>query len=56
MIYNTYIYDGQGMMVKASGGYDSIESMAGTTVCVLQGTTTELNLDDRFSSGNTLYC
>tara|TARA_B100002052_G_scaffold6606_1_gene5696 strand:- start:486 stop:1583 length:1098 start_codon:yes stop_codon:yes gene_type:complete len=48
-------YDGQGMMVKASSGYDSIESMAGTTVCVLQGTTTELNLDDRFSSAGIPY-
>jgi general L-amino acid transport system substrate-binding protein len=42
-------YDGQGMMVKASSGYDSIEAMEGATVCVLQGTTTELNLDDRFT-------
>lgn len=48
-------YDGQGMMVKASSGYDSIESMAGTTVCVLQGTTTELNLDDRFATNGIPY-
>ena len=48
-------YDGQGMMVKASSGYDSIESMTGSTVCVLQGTTTELNLDDRFTSAGIPY-
>ena len=48
-------YDGQGMMVKASSGYDSIESMAGATVCVLQGTTTELNLDDRFTGSGIAY-
>ena len=43
------------MMVKASSGYDSIESMTGSTVCVLQGTTTELNLDDRFTSAGIPY-
>tara|TARA_Y100001970_G_scaffold233751_2_gene291565 strand:+ start:6764 stop:7843 length:1080 start_codon:yes stop_codon:yes gene_type:complete len=48
-------YDGQGMMVKAASGYDSIESMSGTTICVLQGTTTELNLDDRFTSSGIPY-
>ena len=48
-------YDGQGMMVKAARGYDSIESMSGTTICVLQGTTTELNLDDRFTSSGIPY-
>jgi len=51
----TTFYDGQGMMVKAASGYDSIESMAGATVCVLQGTTTELNLDDRFASNGIAY-
>ena len=48
-------YDGQGMMVYADSGYDSIESMSGATICVLQGTTTELNLDDRFTGSGIPY-
>ena len=40
----TTFYDGQGMMVRADSGYGSIEDMDGTTICVLSGTTTELNL------------
>jgi len=51
----TTFYDGQGMMVYADSGYKTIEDMAGATVCVLQGTTTELNLDDRFTSANLDY-
>jgi general L-amino acid transport system substrate-binding protein len=40
----TTFYDGQGMMVRADSGYQSIADMGGTTICVLSGTTTELNL------------
>jgi general L-amino acid transport system substrate-binding protein len=40
----TTFYDGQGMMVRADSGYASIEDLDGTTICVLSGTTTELNL------------
>jgi general L-amino acid transport system substrate-binding protein len=40
----TTFYDGQGMMVRADSGYESIADMDGTTICVLSGTTTELNL------------
>ena len=40
----TTFYDGQGMMVRADSGYTSIADMDGTTICVLSGTTTELNL------------
>jgi general L-amino acid transport system substrate-binding protein len=40
----TTFYDGQGMMVRADSGYGSIADMGGTTICVLSGTTTELNL------------
>jgi general L-amino acid transport system substrate-binding protein len=40
----TTFYDGQGMMVRADSGYGSITDMDGTTICVLSGTTTELNL------------
>ncbi len=41
-------YDGQGMMVRADSGIESLEDMEGATVCVLSGTTTELNLSDAF--------
>ena len=51
----TTFYDGQGMMVYADSGYKTIEDMAGATICVLQGTTTELNLDDRFKSAGLDY-
>jgi general L-amino acid transport system substrate-binding protein len=51
----TTFYDGQGMMVYADSGYKTIEDMDGATVCVLQGTTTELNLDDRFTSAGLDY-
>lgn len=47
----TTFYDGQQMMVRADAGFDTIESMDGTTVCVLSGTTTELNLASRFAAG-----
>jgi general L-amino acid transport system substrate-binding protein len=41
-------YDGQGMMVRADSGIESLEDMEGATVCVQSGTTTELNLADNF--------
>ncbi|MDA8862690.1 amino acid ABC transporter substrate-binding protein [Pontimonas sp.] len=39
----TNFYDGQGMMVEASSGYDSVSDMNGAVVCVAKGTTTEGN-------------
>jgi general L-amino acid transport system substrate-binding protein len=41
-------YDGQGMMVRADSDIATLEDMEGATVCVLGGTTTELNLSDGF--------
>ena len=46
----TTFYDGQGFMVPAALGATSIEDLAGGTVCVQTGTTTELNLNDAFAS------
>ena len=46
----TTFYDGQGMMVRESSGFTSLADMGGATICVLAGTTTELNLADAFSS------
>lgn len=45
----TTFYDGQGMMVGADGGFTTIEDMTDTTICVLSGTTTELNLTARMA-------
>ena len=41
-------YDGQGFMVKKDLGVKSAKELNGATVCVQQGTTTELNLTDFF--------
>lgn len=37
-------YDGQGFMTKADNGLVSAQQLAGQSVCVLEGTTTEQNL------------
>ena len=49
----TMFYDGQGFMVRKDLGISSALELGGATVCVTQGTTTELNLGD-FSSQNGL--
>ena len=41
-----YLYDGQGFMVRRSARVPSAAKLDGATVCVQQGTTTELNLSD----------
>lgn len=46
----TTFYDGQGMMVRKDSGFSAISDMDGATVCVLSGTTTELNLADAFAT------
>lgn len=45
----TTFYDGQGMMVTADSGFTSIDDMTNTNICVLSGTTTELNLATRMA-------
>ncbi|MQA85912.1 MAG: transporter substrate-binding domain-containing protein [Streptosporangiales bacterium] len=49
---HTTFYDGQGMMVPADSDYRRLEDMDGTTICVLSGTTTELNLATAFRARN----
>ena len=51
----TTFYDGQGMMVKADSGFDSLEDLDGETICVLSGTTTESNLETVFSARGIDY-
>ncbi len=45
-LHSTF-FDGQGMMVPADSGYTDIDSLDGASICVLTGTTTELNLATR---------
>jgi general L-amino acid transport system substrate-binding protein len=47
-------YDGQGFMVKKSLNAKSAKDLSGATVCVNQGSTTELNLADYFRTNNML--
>ncbi len=42
----TMYYDGQGFIVRQADGLTGAQELAGATVCVTQGTTTELNLQD----------
>lgn len=48
-------YDGQGMMVRKDGGIDTMADLAGGTICVQAGTTTEKNLSDYFSANSIDY-
>lgn len=41
-------FDGQGFMVPRDLGVTSLEDLAGASICVTSGTTTELNLADAF--------
>ncbi len=45
-------YDGQGFMVPKKLGIKSAKELDGATVCVLPGTTTELNAADFFRANN----
>jgi general L-amino acid transport system substrate-binding protein len=51
----TTYYDGQAMMVRSDSDFQELEDMAGATICVLSGTTTELNLETTFRSRNIDY-
>ena len=48
-------YDGQGFLVKRSAKIDSVKDLAGASICVAQGTTTELNLADYFRTHALKY-
>jgi general L-amino acid transport system substrate-binding protein len=51
----TTFYDGQGMMVRKDSGITTLEDLAGGTVCVNAGTTTEKNLADVFRARGIEY-
>lgn len=46
----TTFYDGQGLMVNAADGIESIEDLEGEAICTNAGTTTELNITDAMAS------
>lgn len=48
-------YDGQGFLVRSSLGIKSAKELEGASICVQQGTTTELNLADFFRANNLKY-
>jgi general L-amino acid transport system substrate-binding protein len=48
-------YDGQGFMISKALGIDSAKELDGAAVCILAGTTTELNLADYFRTHGMEY-
>ncbi len=48
-------YDGQGILVSRASGVTAIADLEGKSICVLSGTTTELNLADRMRQKNITY-
>lgn len=48
-------YDGQGFLVPADSGISSALELDGATICVLTGTTTELNLADYFRANDMTF-
>ena len=44
----TTVYDGQRMIVRADSGITTLKELEGATICVVEGTTTELNLNAVF--------
>ncbi len=51
----TTFYDGQGIMVRIADGINSLEDLAGGSICVAAGTTTELNLADQMAARGIDY-
>src|SRR6267154_5789662 len=45
-------YDGQGFVTRSKNKIKSAKELSGATICVLQGTTSELNLADWFRANN----
>ena len=52
---HTTFYDQQRMMVPADSGVRSLADLEGETICVLSGTTTELNLETVFQAEGIEY-
>ena len=52
---HTTFYDGQGIQVRKDSGITSVKDLGGTSICVQQGTTTELNLADQMAANGIDY-
>ncbi|MDO5756679.1 MAG: amino acid ABC transporter substrate-binding protein [Rhodobacterales bacterium] len=48
-------YDGQGFLVPKARGVTSVKDLNGAAICVQEGTTTKLNLDDYFRQNKMTY-
>jgi general L-amino acid transport system substrate-binding protein len=48
-------YDGQGFLIAKKAGVKSAKELSGAAVCVLAGTTTELNLADYFRTNKMTF-
>ncbi len=51
----TTFYDGQGVMVPEASGITTLEELNDASICVLSGTTTELNLSSVFTARGINY-
>ena len=51
----TYFYDGQGFMVTKKSGIKSVKELDGASICLTQGSASELSLADYFSANNMKY-
>jgi general L-amino acid transport system substrate-binding protein len=51
----TVFFDGQGFVVRKTSNIKSVKELNGATICVAQGSTTELNIADYFRSRKMTY-
>ena len=51
----TTFYDGAGIMVKAESGVTSINQLGGSTICILDGTSTQGAVSDYFTENDLTY-
>ncbi|MBX3053293.1 MAG: amino acid ABC transporter substrate-binding protein [Caldilineaceae bacterium] len=51
----TTFYDGQGLLVRKNSGIKTLQDLNGASICVLAGTTTELNMADQMAAAGVSY-
>jgi general L-amino acid transport system substrate-binding protein len=51
----TLYYDGQAFMVKKDSGATSVHDLDGATICIEDGTTSQLNVEDFFGTNKLTY-
>jgi general L-amino acid transport system substrate-binding protein len=50
-----WFYDGQGFMVRKDSGIKSASQLDGASICIIEGSTTELNIADYFRAHKMRY-